>query len=110
MEEHAPMQLSEVIFVDNPTTDESPDIVDQLAEEKIWHKVIHLSRNFGQHPATIAGILHSSGDWVFTIDDDVHIPWNLEEFLRQAVVTGSDLIYARDSGPLRLYKSLLMDS
>src|SRR5215204_4294293 len=67
VEEHAPMQLSEVIFVHNPTTDESPDIVDQLAEEKIWHKVIHLSRNFGQHPATIAGILHSSGDWVFTI-------------------------------------------
>lgn len=92
----APMQLSEVILVDDSAIDGSPQLIDTLARESSWIVPLHLMRNFGQHAATIAGVLHSSGDWVVTLDEDLqHPPENIEALLRQAVLTGSDIVYAR---------------
>src|SRR6478735_3726841 len=70
----APLRLVEAILVDDAAVDSSPTIADRLASEKEWVTVIHLARNFGQHPATIAGILHTSGDWIITLDEDLQHP------------------------------------
>jgi len=57
--------------------------------------VLHLSRNFGQHPATTAGILQTTGDWVITLDEDMqHPPSKIEAMLHQAAISGIDVVYA----------------
>jgi polyisoprenyl-phosphate glycosyltransferase len=95
-DKQAPFQLSEVILVDDNAIDNSPDVIDALAQEFPWIVPLHLMRNFGQHAATIAGVLHSSGDWVVTMDEDLqHAPEDIEAMLRQAVTTGSDIVYAK---------------
>ena len=115
----APMQLAEVIFVDDAAVDASPEIIDRLAAEYGWMTAIHLSRNFGQHPATVAGILHTSGDWVVTLDEDLqHPPAEIETLLGLAVKTRSDVVYARPAAAVhenwvrdlgsRLYKRMVI--
>ncbi|MEL7398805.1 MAG: glycosyltransferase, partial [Pseudomonadota bacterium] len=59
----APVRLAEVIFVDDASKDGSDKVLQQLAKDTPWVVHLSLSRNFGQHAATVAGILHSSGDW-----------------------------------------------
>lgn len=55
-----------------------------------------LSRNFGQHSATVAGILYSSGDWVVTLDEDLqHRPQAIEALLQEACSAEADLVYAQ---------------
>ncbi|HEX7829099.1 MAG TPA: glycosyltransferase family 2 protein, partial [Thermoanaerobaculia bacterium] len=90
-----PVEIVEAIFVDDGAIDDSPRILDELQREHSWIRVIHLSRNFGQHTATAAGILHSSGDWVATLDEDLqHEPRHLVAMLLRAIATGSDVVYA----------------
>ena len=102
----APMDLSEVIFVDDSAVDGSPAILDRLAKEHNWITVIHMMRNFGQHAATIAGVLHSSGDWVVTMDEDLqHPPAEIENLLKQAVLDGADIVYGRSAGAVHEARS-----
>jgi polyisoprenyl-phosphate glycosyltransferase len=102
----APMDLSEVIFVDDAAVDGSPAVLDRLAKEHNWITVIHMMRNFGQHAATIAGILHSSGDWVVTMDEDLqHPPAEIENLLKQAVLGGADIVYGRSVGAVHEVRS-----
>lgn len=98
-QKQAPFQIAELIFVDDNAIDSSPRILDALRDEHDWIIVLHLGRNFGQHPATIAGILHSSGDWIVTMDEDLqHPPSAIPELLKNAVTTSSDLVYANADG------------
>src|SRR5262245_18028344 len=113
-----PISLTEVILVDDAAIDRSAQIADFISYDKDWVTVIHLARNFGQHPATIAGILHTSGDWVVTLDEDLqHPPARIEDLLRKAIQHSSDIVYAnadakvhenyiRDASS-RLYKRLM---
>lgn len=91
-----PFEIAELLFVDDNAIDQSSDVIDRLAEQNDWITALHLSRNFGQHPATIAGILHSSGDWVVTMDEDLqHPPSAIVSLLKEVAETGADLIYVR---------------
>lgn len=105
-ESGAPMELAEVILVDDSAVDGSPAVIDQLAAQHGWVTAIHLMRNFGQHAATIAGVLHSSGDWVVTMDEDLqHPPSEIETLLRQAVQAGSDIVYAKPASAVHEARS-----
>ncbi len=113
-----PLELVEAIFVDDGSIDDSASVLGLQAERHSWVRVVTLSRNFGQHPATTAGILHSSGDWVVTLDEDLqHEPRFVLPLLREVVERQWDIGYAkpidrvhesrlRDWGSLA-YKSLL---
>lgn len=99
-----PAEIVEAIFVDDGAIDDSPRILDELQREHPWIRVIHLSRNFGQHTATAAGILHTSGDWVATLDEDLqHEPRHVIPMLLRAVETESDVVYGAASG--RVHRS-----
>lgn len=99
VEKQAPMRLAELILIDDAAIDASATIVDDLEASHAWVTALHLMRNFGQHAATIAGVLHSSGDWVVTIDEDLqHPPAAIELLLRKAALSGADVVYARPSG------------
>ena len=92
----APVRLTELILVDDAAIDGSGALIDRLATSRRWITALHLSRNFGQHAATMAGILHTSGDWVVTLDEDLqHRPERVEDFLRLAALEGHDVVYAR---------------
>lgn len=87
--------ISEVIFVLDAPVDNSPELLRNLAAKHSWMRVIDLSRNFGQHSATVAGILYSSGDWVVTLDEDLqHHPMQIETLLKRACSEGADIVYA----------------
>jgi glycosyltransferase involved in cell wall biosynthesis len=93
--EGAPVRLVEAIFVDDASVDDSFALLTQLQAEHDWVKVIPLSRNFGQHPATVAGILHSCGDWVATLDEDLqHPPKYVRQLLVEGVTKRCDVVYA----------------
>ncbi len=97
--EDCPVLLTEAIFVDDGAVDGSCAVLAELEKEHSWLRVVHLSRNFGQHPATIAGILHSCGEWVATLDEDLqHPPERLFELLSHAVTRGRDVVYANPAG------------
>jgi undecaprenyl-phosphate 4-deoxy-4-formamido-L-arabinose transferase len=57
---------------------------------------IWLSRNFGQHPATLAGMSSTNGDWVVTLDEDgQHDPRETARLLDVAVQKDVQLVYAQ---------------
>lgn len=106
--EDAPMRLVEAVLVDDAAVDTSPEVVDQLSRELTWVTGLHLSRNFGQHPATIAGVLHTSGDWVVTLDEDLqHPPARVPDLLREVARSGRDVVYANAQGAV--HESYLRD-
>ena len=97
----APIRLIESIFVDDGSQDGSSQILYELQNEFNWIHVVSLSKNFGQHPATIAGILYSSGDWVVTLDEDLqHHPKDIDEMLRKAVIDSNDIVYAKSESSI----------
>jgi dolichol-phosphate mannosyltransferase len=59
----------EVIVVDDGSTDETPEIVRQLARPQL--RLIQLRRNSGQTAALMAGIRFSKGDILITMDGDL---------------------------------------
>ncbi len=67
-----PLDLSyEVILVDDGSIDGSYEVLQELAESDARVKVVRLRRNFGQTPALQAGIDHSSGAVLVTMDGDL---------------------------------------
>jgi len=67
-----PLGLSyEVVLVDDGSVDGSFDVLRELAERDARVKVVRLRRNFGQTPALQAGIDHSSGEVLVTMDGDL---------------------------------------
>ncbi len=96
LEQGGLVSLVEAILVDDGAVDGSARVMDALSQRFPWITAIHLSRNFGQHSATVAGILHSCGDWVATIDEDLqHHPKFLLPLLRHTVENGFDLVFAK---------------
>ena len=56
---------------------------------------ITMSRNFGQHSATVAGICHSASDWVVTLDEDLqHIPADIDTLFQAQAKHQADVVYA----------------
>ena len=61
----------EIIFVDDGSRDQSPQVLDQLAAASDRVRVVHLSRNFGHQAAVQAGLAHARGDAVVLMDSDM---------------------------------------
>ena len=91
-----PLEILETIFVLDAPIDNSAIVLKKIAEDYSWVRLIYLSRNFGQHQATVAGILHSSGDWVVTMDEDLqHHPSFLPQLFEIIALKSSDVVYAK---------------
>ena len=88
-------QVVELLLVYDRGPDHSDSVVRALAVEYDFVRPIWLSRNFGQHPATLAGMASSSGDWIVTMDEDgQHDPADIGRFLDVSLARGSQLVYA----------------
>ena len=64
----------EIVYVDDGSTDSTPEILRQLAARDERIRVIRFSRNFGHQMAITAGLEHASGDAVVVIDADLQDP------------------------------------
>jgi undecaprenyl-phosphate 4-deoxy-4-formamido-L-arabinose transferase len=89
-------QVVELLLVNDHGPDRSDEVIRRLAAEHAFIRPVWLSRNFGQHPATLAGMASSSGDWIVTMDEDgQHDPRDIGDFLDTALEQGSQLVYAQ---------------
>ncbi|MBS1120358.1 MAG: glycosyltransferase family 2 protein [Deltaproteobacteria bacterium] len=64
----------EVIFVDDGSKNDSPQLIKQACDEFPFAKAVLLSRNFGQHIAVSAGYRAASGDYVGSLNVDQEEP------------------------------------
>lgn len=64
----------ELILVDDRGRAQSWPAIRALANTHPEVTGLRLSRNFGQHAATICGIEHARGRWIVTMDDDLEHP------------------------------------
>ncbi len=77
----------EILFVDDGSTDRSPEILAGLAASDPDVVVLRFRRNFGQTAAMMAGIEHARGDVIVVLDGDgqndpADIPRLLDELAR----------------------------
>lgn len=83
----------EIILIEDCGGDNAWEIIQQLANEDSRVRGIKLSRNFGQHAATICGCSTARGRWIFTLDDDLeHQPEYIPELYNKAK-QGFSLVY-----------------
>ena len=83
----------EVIFVDDGSSDHSPQILTALAEKDPEHvRTLLLRRNFGQTAAIAAGLDHSCGEIIVLLDSDLqNDPADIPPMLEK-LAEGYDLI------------------
>jgi len=61
----------EIILVDDRSKDSSWQKMKELSLNNSNIKSIRLSRNFGQHPAIMAGLSQAKGEWIVVMDCDL---------------------------------------
>jgi glycosyltransferase involved in cell wall biosynthesis len=94
------VQVTEVLLVHDGGPDDSPVVMRELAAQFPWLRTLWLSRNFGQHAATLAGIASSGGDWVVTMDEDgQHDPGFIGDMVDTAMREQRSLVYAAPTNP-----------
>jgi glycosyltransferase involved in cell wall biosynthesis len=100
-------QVAEVVLVHDGAIDDSHVVMEALAARFPFVTLVWLSRNFGQHPATLAGMAVTSADWVATLDEDgQQNPADLGGMLDRALDGDVALVYGKPQnepphGPLR---------
>lgn len=95
-----PYVVEEVVLVFDHGPDHSAATLRGLAAALPFVRVVWLSRNFGQHAATLAGMASSGGEWIVTLDEDgQHDPADIPRLLDVALRTSSTLVYAQPTNP-----------
>lgn len=92
--------VDEVLLVFDHGPDDSATAIRALAGEDPRVRGIWLSRNFGQHAATLAGMASSGGDWIVTLDEDgQHDPASIANMLDTAMRESASVVYADPVNP-----------
>lgn len=95
-----PFRVSEVLLVYDHGPDRSDATIRDLAARYEGVRAIWLSRNFGQHAATLAGMASSGGDWIATLDEDgQHDPRYIGDLLDTAMRERATVVYAEPTNP-----------
>ena len=76
----------EIILIDDRSTDNSWNILRELSRSHSDLKIARLSRNFGQHPAIMAGLSLAQGKWIVVMDCDLQDqPKEVEKLYNKAL-------------------------
>ena len=83
---------SEIIFIEDGSTDRSFDILDKISIGDSQVRVIRFKRNFGQTAAMAAGFDHARGEVIIAMDGDLqNDPKDIPQLL-QKMETGYDIV------------------
>jgi dolichol-phosphate mannosyltransferase len=85
---------SEVVYVDDGSTDGSLDLLRKMHAEDPSVRVLSFSRNFGHQVAVTAGIEHARGRGVVVIDTDLQDPPEVIPELIERWQQGVDVVHA----------------
>lgn len=90
--------VKEIVLVWDRGPDKSDSVIRTLADRFDRVRPVWLSRNFGQHAATFAGMSASTGDWIITMDEDgQQDPAYIGDLIDRAYETSAQLVYATPS-------------
>lgn len=90
------MQVSyEIILVDDRSPDNSWEAMKLQSSQFAEVKSVRLSRNFGQHPAIMAGLSQAKGEWVVVMDCDLQDQPKEISKLFEKTKEGFDIVLAR---------------
>ena len=91
----APFRIAEVLLVHDHGPDDSDAVIRSLAGTYSFVRPVWLSRNFGQHAATLAGMASSASEWIVTLDEDgQHDPACIADMLDAALRDRAAVVYA----------------
>ena len=89
-------RICEILLVHDCGPDRSDLTIEALVDKCPEVRPVWLSRNFGQHAATLAGMAGAVGDWVATLDEDgQQNPADLPRMLDIALAGRYQLVYAQ---------------
>lgn len=95
-----PYVVAEALLVYDYGPDRSDTVIRELTRKYPFVRSIWLSRNFGQHAATLAGMASAGSDWVVTMDEDgQHDPAAIAGLLDTAMREHASLVYAKPTNP-----------
>src|ERR1700721_2858365 len=83
----------EFVYVDDQSSDATPQILAEIAEKDPRVAVLRLKRNYGQTTALAAGFDYASGDVIISMDGDLqHDPADIPVLLETLDATGCDIV------------------
>ena len=85
----------EIILVDDRSPDNSWSVIKKLSNNYPEVKSVRLSKNFGQHPAIMAGLSLAKGEWTVVMDCDLQDQPKEIIKLYNKTKEGYDLVLAR---------------
>jgi len=88
---------SELVLVNDASPDHSADVCERIVEaDALTTTFVDLERNRGEHGAVLAGVMHSGGEWIVTLDDDLaNPPEEAPRLLSYARSRDYDIVYGR---------------
>jgi len=93
-------RIGEVLLVWDRGPGGSDATIRALSQHYDWVRPIWLSRNFGQHAATLAGMTSSGGDWIVTMDEDgQQNPKYIAAMIDRAYEVNAQLVYGTPTNP-----------
>ncbi len=85
----------ELIYVDDGSKDKTLLVIQELCSTDSNVKCISLSRNFGHQNALMAGLQHSCGDYIITMDGDMQHPPALLPLMLKKLEEGYDIVLTK---------------
>lgn len=82
----------EIVFVNDGSTDDSDEVLVELAKNDVQVRYIEFQKNFGKSAALSAGFKYSSGQFVVTMDSDLQDDPNEIPNLLAKLEEGYDLV------------------
>ena len=93
-------RIAEVVLVHDGAVDGSAAVMEALSDKFPFVRPIWLSRNFGQHAATLAGMASTVSEYVVTMDEDgQQTPAAIGAMLDHALEHDAQLVYAWPTNP-----------
>ena len=92
--------ILEVLLAHDCGQDRSDRTLEALSAQYPFVQPVWLSRNYGQHAATMAGMASATGDWVVTLDEDgQQDPGDIGRLLDSALDSSLQVVYAQPTNP-----------
>lgn len=91
--------VSEVILIHDCGPDNSDAVIEELSAAHTFVKPVWLTRNYGQHSATLAGMASATGDYVATMDEDGQQDPAFIGAMLDIAERGYQIVYGKPTNP-----------